>query len=211
MVAIPTAADSIKSLTALCWAGLVAESRARGIEAFPGLESGAILPNTRSRIAEQMIARECDAVLMIDSDMTFPTTALVQLMGHGPFDVIGATYVQRQADSYVHGFELPGGEGAQVLRRIDTSVGPDLREVRSLPTGFLLIARHVLEAMDRPLFRFPFNEGAAHSIGEDYDFCRRARERGFRIMCDVNLSRQLGHIGSQIFTAPGPVAIESAA
>ena len=36
-------------------------------------------------------------------------------------------------------------------------------------------------------------------LGEDYYFCERAREAGFEIWCDGDLSRELAHIGQKAY------------
>jgi hypothetical protein len=39
-------------------------------------------------------------------------------------------------------------------------------------------------------------------IGEDYAFCKKVRERGCKIWVDLDLSREIGHIGSKTFQLP---------
>jgi hypothetical protein len=39
-------------------------------------------------------------------------------------------------------------------------------------------------------------------VGEDYVFCDRARQAGFRIWRDAKLSLEIGHIGQQICRVP---------
>lgn len=39
-------------------------------------------------------------------------------------------------------------------------------------------------------------------IGEDYAFCKKVRERGCKILVDLDLSRSIGHIGSKTFDLP---------
>jgi hypothetical protein len=62
-----------------------------------------------------------------------------------------------------------------------------LHEIYASGQAGMLIRRHVLEAIDEPWFDRPENEG------EDVRFCRKVREAGFKIHCDVDT--QLGHIG----------------
>lgn len=199
------AGDTMFSLTALHWAALFATTREYGIEAEPSMNMGSILPNNRSNLAQLAISSQpngwtADAMFMIDSDMTFPPLSLVGLWQHGDDkDIIGATYQQRREGGETHGFELDGS-------RIDVSHGGPPREVATLPTGFMLVRRRVLEALKRegdlPFFRFPFERGNNHSSGEDYDLCARARALGFRVWLDPELSLALGHIGITIYRIP---------
>lgn len=55
----------------------------------------------------------------------------------------------------------------------------DLREVPVTGAAFLLIKRHVLEAIEPPWF-----EGDVNGFGEDFSFCRKARKAGFKVYVD---------------------------
>jgi hypothetical protein len=59
----------------------------------------------------------------------------------------------------------------------------------------------VFDKLSKPYFRF---ETDAHGaiVGEDYVFCDRAREAGFRIWCDAVISREIGHIGQSVHRLP---------
>jgi hypothetical protein len=196
--------DMIHNLTALHFAGLISFSRERGVEAIPSMNSGSMPPNNRSILAQLALDQGADALLLIDSDMQFPPASLLGLLTRGDLDIIGATYAQRNPGGAIHGHELDGSS-------IDCGVGDDIREVRELPAGFLLIRRRVLEAIvtagDKPFFRFPFAPGAESSGSEDYDFCRRARNLGFKVWLEPRLSRALGHVGTAIYRIPAPATL----
>jgi len=55
----------------------------------------------------------------------------------------------------------------------------DLRDVPVTGAAFLLIKRHVLEAIEPPWF-----EGDVNGFGEDFAFCRKARAAGFKVYVD---------------------------
>lgn len=198
MVSLPCA-DTMMSITAACFAGLMCESRERGVNLHAMLTRGSLIQNNRAGAACNMRASGFDALLFIDSDMVFPPDALLRLLAHGDLDVIGATYCERNETRTVNGFELGGA-------RIDVSAGGPVREVASLPTGFMLIRRRVLDTLaakgDQPFFRTPWDAGAQHSRGEDYDFCRRVRDCGFAVHVDPSLSLAMGHIGITIYAIP---------
>ena len=54
-------------------------------------------------------------------------------------------------------------------------------------TGFCLIRRDVLETLDRPWFR-TLVDAPANFVSDDIFFCRKAREAGFDIVGDPNVS-----------------------
>lgn len=196
--------DMIHAYTALCLANLLAASRAYGVEAELMVAPGSMPVNNRSSLAAHAQENGFDALLLVDADMVFPPVALIGLLAHGDLDVVGATYSQRDPTGIIHGFELDGA-------RLDVSAGGTLRAVTSLPCGMLLIRRRVLDTIlacgDKPFFRFPWDQGANHSRSEDYDFCRRAREAGFAVHVDPELSLALGHIGTSIYRIPRAAGI----
>jgi hypothetical protein len=72
----------------------------------------------------------------------------------------------------------------------------------------MLIETHVLQAIQTPLFQF--TQGGAEGVmteTEDVFFCRKAREAGFDIVIDHDLSKQCAHLGDWEFTcAMGDIA-----
>lgn len=128
-----------------------------------------------------------DAILFLDSDMVFPSSILIRLLAHRKA-IVGAVYTKR----------LPPYEllGSPVSHAGLTKEG--LAEMARMPTGCLLIAMEVFEKIPKPYFRFGFDEETGHILGEDYAFCDGARMAGFRIWADMDLSREIGHIGQRI-------------
>jgi glycosyltransferase involved in cell wall biosynthesis len=143
-------------------------------------------------------ARElgCDHLLFLDSDMTFPRTTLHRLLVHRE-PIVGATYVKRVAP-----FALLGA----ALEPHPTADARGLTEMRRIPTGCLLIRMNVFDALARPYFRYVTDETGGVIVGEDYVFCDRAREAGFRIWCDAALSLEIAHLGQQVCRVPGAPA-----
>jgi glycosyltransferase involved in cell wall biosynthesis len=133
-----------------------------------------------------------DYLLFLDSDMVFPRSTLLRLLAHGR-DIVGATYLRRTPP-----FAILGAR----LAEAPLGNSPGLAEMQHLPTGCLLIRMKVFEAMTRPYFRFRHDETTGDVIGEDYDFCDRARQLGYRIWCDGALSFEIGHIGQAIYRIP---------
>ena len=69
--------------------------------------------------------------------------------------------------------------------------------MKIIPTGCLLIRMRVFDKIPKPWFSTRI-EGEKIQ-GEDYYFCDRAREAGFEIWCDGDLSREIGHIGQAVY------------
>lgn len=139
------------------------------------------------------LAKRCgaDFLLFLDSDMLFPPTALFRLLLHRK-DIVGATYTKRVAP-----FEILG----TALAEQPLNPSGDLLEMRRIPTGCLLINMQVFEKLSKPYFRFE-TDANGDIVGEDYVFCDRAREAGFRVWCDSLMSREIGHIGQAVHRLP---------
>lgn len=67
-----------------------------------------------------------------------------------------------------------------------------LVEVDAVGSAGLLVRKHVLDTIGDPWFAY--SEGAI--VNEDLEFCRRAREHGYRVHVDTGL--RLGHIGNYV-------------
>jgi hypothetical protein len=70
-------------------------------------------------------------------------------------------------------------------------------EALELPAGCLLINVAALRKLSWPWFRFDYGPEPGQRIGEDIWFCRKAREAGMKIWADMDLSKELGHVGVQ--------------
>ena len=67
----------------------------------------------------------------------------------------------------------------------------DLLKCTGVATGFMLIKTEVFKKLEHPWFMFETD------IGEDLYFCRKARQAGYDIWCDLSI--KIGHIGETIF------------
>ena len=126
-------------------------------------------------------------LLFLDSDLVFPPDTLARLLAHNK-DIAGGLYTQRTPPFHPLGITLEG-------EHIALTSG--LRRMKIMPAGCLLIRMSAFERLTKPYFNTRV-EGEK-LMGEDYDFCERARAAGLEIWCDGELSREIGHIGQQIF------------
>lgn len=129
-------------------------------------------------------------LLFIDSDIIFPRDSLQRLLERN-LDVVGATYSRRTPPIQALGDVSP-------YQPSDAPAGLIL--MNRMPAGFLLVRTKLFESLARPIFRFRADERTGTNISEDYDFSDRINQSGHRIWCDRQLTRELGHIGQQVFT-----------
>jgi cellulose synthase/poly-beta-1,6-N-acetylglucosamine synthase-like glycosyltransferase len=179
-------ADMVHADFALALAGLC--NSTPPIETPIVNNKSSIVAAARNNGVERAQEMACDYMLFLDSDMIFPRSTLHRLLIHGK-DIVGAIYTKR-----VPPYSLLG----TALESKPTSDEQGLTEMKRVPTGCLLIRMKVFETLSKPYFRFITDEASGEIIGEDYVFCDRAREAGFRIWCDTKLSLEVAHIGQQI-------------
>ena len=151
---------------------------------------------------------DCTEMLFIDSDIHFKHQDVLRIMALGSDrDVLCGSYPRRAADQKfftdIHYNEHGGVELTENgLLRVDR-----------IGTGFMFIRRHVIEKLikDHPEWKYWVNVENKHHyslfdfkvtpegyMGEDYLFCDRVTEAGFKIYVDPEIN--LGHFGNTEFT-----------
>jgi hypothetical protein len=163
-----------------------------------------------------------DVFIMIDDDIIFTPAQAQRLVDQcrAGYDIICGAYSVR--------------DGAHMaIRGLDTQpqigVGPSAGEpveIRWAATGFLAVHRRVIEALVPtlplcheattfsfwPLFDFRVVEdehtGGHNYLSEDWNFCERARELGFKVWLDPTMI--LGHLGTVTIHAGNMAAIHQA-
>jgi hypothetical protein len=144
-----------------------------------------------NRIANEMLDSDPDstALWIMGDDHIFDPLLLIQLMNHD-LDVVVPFCLERQAPfkpvvySGIEGQDENGFDIHTVAKLPHTGV----HEVFAAGSAGMLIKRHVLEAIERPIF----STSGLHQ-NEDLNLCRKIREAGFKIHCDVDA--RLGHMG----------------
>jgi hypothetical protein len=126
-----------------------------------------------------------DWLFFVDSDMLMPANAMLRLMSHDK-DIVGVNYRTRTP---------PYGFAAHYLDGTDSHImEPGLHEMSHVPTGLLLTKFDVYRRLEYPWFK----PGMHNEIRDDVYFCAKAREAGYRIWCDHDLTFETVHIGNQL-------------
>lgn len=175
------------------------------------IAAGAAIDRARSNAASNALADGAAAIMWIDSDISFELAAVERLCSH-ELPVVAGLYPKKGVrDFAVH--LLPGA------RELRVGEGGGLMEVRCVGAGFLYTARQVYLELERT-FALPICDtrfgarivpyflpmviadelgppGSYWYLGEDYAFCQRARQAGYKIMIDSAL--RLGHVGKYTY------------
>jgi hypothetical protein len=158
--------------------------------------NGTMIAEQRTELAKIAMHDGSDWTIWFDSDMRFPKDTIERLLAHKQPIVCGG-YPTRKP---------PAIEPTQYLDDDDTRAYTEksstgLQEIASGGFGCIAVHRSVFEAMPPPWFYQPWNEEEQRTeCGEDIYFCRKARESGFKVLMDHDLSKEIAHIGRYEFT-----------
>ena len=166
-----------------------------------------IITLARNSLVAEFLKTDCTELLFIDSDVIATPADILRLMAQsGGKDITAGAYPRRARDKKFF-TDLYWTEDDNL--EFDGS----LMRVKRVGTGFMLIQRHVIEKMveahpewsyknkptgERMAALFDFDIIDDQYVGEDYLFCDRAAQLGFKVHIDVDIS--LPHIGSETFT-----------
>jgi len=156
------------------------------------ISQGTLIANQRAELCLDAMREKCTHVLFIDSDMRFPQDMIERLLVHD-LDIVATNCARRR---------MPTGPTAQIYKEngerelvytMPESTG--LQEVGSVGMGVMLIKANVFATLSEPWFETPWRHDKRGYIGEDVFFCKKAREAGFKIWIDHDVSKEIGHIG----------------
>lgn len=161
-----------------------------------GHEEGSILVGQRRSVAQYAVDHDMDWILWIDSDMRFPPEALIRLLTHRK-PIVAANYVTRTLPPIPVTHLDDRSNGKRLYTRPEDT---GLVEVASTGMGLMLTAVEVFRKTPQPWFGEHWHEEHQDYSGEDVWFCRSARENGFPVYIDQDLSQHVGHLGEVEFT-----------
>lgn|SRR3990167_916474 len=187
LLGIPTNRN-VKAKTVKCLLDLVVYSR--HIDRYPVCdfeiviaEEGYTIAENRNYIASQAIKKECDYVLMVDDDMTFPKDTLEKLL-ETKKRIVGVLSYSRM---------LPLKPTVVPVDKISDS----LFECKEVGGGVLLIDVKVFNEIPQPWFDVETYPFGMIKVGEDAFFCHKAIDNKISVWCDGSIP--IGHIGDYIF------------
>ncbi len=150
------------------------------------------LIENRHILVSRAFQLEATHLLFWDSDIRAPADCILKLVNHH-LPIVAVNYAKKEPE-------------ARPTAYLDTDeyVGPcytqsqhtGLQAVSSCGFGLMLIEMSVLQKMQTPLFQFTqIGSEGIKTLTEDVFFCHKAREAGFDIVIDHDLSKQIAHLG----------------
>lgn len=165
------------------------------------------IDQVRNLIADWVV-KGFDYLFSVDSDISFPPNTLERLLAHDK-DVVSGLYIQRKPGLHILEIYEPNENGGVVNMPYPKLKGRNLVEVAGCGFGCALVKAEVLREIGYPQFKYYSAIEHRNTVSEDVDFCKKARDKGFKIWADPNVL--CNHTGSFTFNVDTAIpAIEDA-
>ena len=191
LIAIPTA----RYIEPITFKSIYDQQRPNGYELDFQFFYGYNVDQVRNLIADWAVNRY-DYLWAVDSDISFPPDTLRRLLEHDR-DIVSAVYRQRLPGQYVVELYDKNSQGGVSNIPWEHLRDRGLVEVAACGFGCVLIKSDVLRTVGYPQFEYHSAISHEHTISEDVDFCRKARDRGYKIYADTSIL--CDHFGQIIF------------
>jgi len=184
--------DMVHSLFTTSLVELVKTCQLSNIDTHLFFDASTILLNQREKLADMAVTIKADYMLWLDSDMVFPSTTAMRLLNHNK-DIVAANYMKRSVPLTTVAYKsLNDWDSWLPLESQE-----ELESVDAVGMGCMLMKTSVLSTIEKPWFEFEWNNGSWH--GEDFYFQKKLRDAGHKIFIEMNLSRQIRHLGVWAF------------
>lgn len=177
-----------------------------GIEFAIGSICGcSVVSKARNMLADEFLQTQCTDLMFIDSDINYEPEDILRLLAWTTEEGVGITAgvpcARKPERTYIVTME----------EKDDGSIDTDemgLINTKRVATAFMMVRRQVFETLrdSHPEWQyldektgkmihafFDFKVTPAGYLGEDFLFCDRVREAGYRILIDPTI--KLGHMG----------------
>lgn len=157
-------------------------------------QMGSLVYDARNSLALSAIKAEADYVMWFDSDMVFPSNTLEKLIeDRDKGDIITGVYYRRVIPYHpvlMEKLEI-SEDKCEWSDYIDYP--QDIFEVAGCGFGCVLVSTKVLLEV---FAEYGNMFAPINGVGEDLSFCWRARQLGYKIVCDPSI--QCGHVGHYV-------------
>jgi hypothetical protein len=165
---------------------------------------GTLIASQRMELARQALEEKADYLLWLDSDMRFPKETIGHLILRDK-PIVAANYATRRMPVKPVAMRDEGGK----INRVYTGTESEgLESVDYVGMGVMMTKREVFEKVEAPWFAIPYSTIGNHYIGEDVFFCKKAKEAGFEVLLDHDLSHHVKHIGTFEYSHEGALAVK---
>lgn len=161
-----------------------------------------LVHRARNEMTATFLKSDHSHMMWLDADIVFAPEDVARLWNHQADIAVGFYAMKRL------GNPIAAWRGGKLVDLKDCPAEPF--EVDFAGTGFMLIRREVIEHLVAKAQQYEGPNGVVPLLydtlvhggifeSEDYNFCRKAREAGFKIIGDPSI--KLGHIGQFVYGA----------
>lgn len=186
--------DMLHSAFAKCLGELIKLNTQNNIDTHVVYDSSTVLLTQRERLALEAKAIGAEYMLWLDSDMVFPATTALRLLGHKT-PVVAANYVRRQPPFKGVAYQKIGDWENPLPYKLQDN----LVEVEGIGMGCMLVKTSILDEITQPYFEFGWTPQSNDWLGEDMYFCQKIAQAGYKIYVDTALSMETRHMGMWAF------------
>lgn len=151
----------------------------------------------RNKLCKSALENNCQWLLMIDSDMTFPADSFERMFAHGKDLTSALAFKKAYPYTPVIANRTGKDNDFSTYSIICNWVDNALIKVDGVGTAFLLINMDVVRKMEEPWFFHEWLPETKTILGSDYYFCAKAEKLGYPVWVDTSL--KIGHIGEYNF------------
>ena len=149
------------------------------------METGSLISKQRQELAEDAIKSGATHILWLDSDMTFPPTIAETLISHN-LDIVGCNYSTRSMPRKGVAYTNVGDWNSWIRPE---NISPRLQEVAAVGMGCILTKTSIFPKLEKPWFEVSWVSKYGVFIGEDFYFCEKAINAGYKILIDTVVIR----------------------
>lgn len=191
--------DSVHATFANCLALMAAQWSVMNVPQGHRLmlrqSQGTLIANQRQDLVIGSIKEGATHILFLDTDMRFPKDALDRLLAHDK-PIVACNYATRRFP--VKPVAFANDHDWEAIYTKPDSTG--LQSVSAVGMGVMLIDVEVFKTMSLPYFAIGYSRKTDSFVGEDIYFCRMARQAGYEVLIDHDLSKEVAHIGTYDYT-----------
>lgn len=155
------------------------------------------LIENRHILVSRALNFEATHLLFWDADIKAPADCIVKLVNHH-LPIVAINYAKKEPEARPTAYiDTDGYTGPCYSQAHHTG----LQEVSSCGFGLMLIEAGVFEKLSPPFFQFTqVGQDGIKTETEDVFFCHKAKEAGFPIVIDHDLSKECAHLGDWEYT-----------
>lgn len=180
-----------------CLWELLAHSTRVGIQVGKVQAVGSVISRNRNMLVEKAKEFQATHLLQIDADSIFAPSALEPLLAHDK-PIVCATTSRRAG--------IDRSPVAEPMDRNALQPYQKLVPMRLVGFPFHLTKMEVFEKLRKPYFADPprwmmdpTKPDSDEIMQEDEYWCETTRKAGYESLCDMELSMQIGHLGSHTY------------